>query len=201
MSTTRCCGTRSKASPKRSAARRLRSISQARPSRCSRSKSTPHQRSEAVERDGLDAFPDPTTVPAPPLELAIAVVITIAVLGVAVQELRTGITQRAIGWLSLVAVCGLAFRGRAARAFENPRETDSILTRTGPASLWEIGPFRQRPSVVGPVTAAVSRSRRPRYRLRQHVTPRAQRLAARRAGVLMQTPSRGARPGGMLLEL
>jgi hypothetical protein len=34
------------------------------------------------------------------IALAIAVVITIAVLGVAVQELRTGITHRAIGWLA-----------------------------------------------------------------------------------------------------
>src|SRR6516165_174456 len=48
---------------------------------------------------------------------------------------------------------------------------------------------------VVPVTAAVSRSRRPRYRLRQHVTPRAHRLAARRAGVLMQTPFTRCMPG------
>ena len=48
---------------------------------------------------------------------------------------------------------------------------------------------------VVPVTAAVNRSRRPRYRLSQHVTPRAHRLAARRAGVLMQAPFTRCMPG------
>ena len=50
--------------------------------------------------------------------LAIAVVILFGIVAAMIQERWPGITRRAIGWLSLFAVCGPGVRGgRAARAF------------------------------------------------------------------------------------
>jgi hypothetical protein len=42
-------------------------------------------------------------------------VILVGVVAAMIQELGPGITRRAIGWLSLVAVCGLAFAAAALR--------------------------------------------------------------------------------------
>jgi len=67
--------------------------------------------------------------------------------------------------------------------------------RASAPSLWAMELSDNAALAVVPVTATVSGSRRPRYRLGQHVTPRAHRLAARRAGVLMQTPFTRCMPG------
>jgi hypothetical protein len=48
--------------------------------------------------------------------LAIAVVILFGILAAMIQERGPGITRRAIGWLNLFAVCGLAFAAAALRA-------------------------------------------------------------------------------------
>jgi len=48
--------------------------------------------------------------------LAIAAVILFGIVAAMIQERGPGITRRAIGWLSLVAVCGLAFAAAALRA-------------------------------------------------------------------------------------
>ena len=48
--------------------------------------------------------------------LAIAAVILFGIVAAMIQERRPGITRRAIGWLILVALCGLAFAAAALRA-------------------------------------------------------------------------------------
>ena len=48
--------------------------------------------------------------------LAIAVVILFGIVAAMIQERWPGITRRAIGWLSLFAVCGLAFAAAALHA-------------------------------------------------------------------------------------
>ena len=48
--------------------------------------------------------------------LAIAFVILVGILGAMIQERGPGMTRRAIGWLSLVAICGLVFAAAALRA-------------------------------------------------------------------------------------
>jgi hypothetical protein len=48
--------------------------------------------------------------------LAIAVVILVGIVAAIIQERGPGITRRAIGWLSLFAVGGLAFAAAALRA-------------------------------------------------------------------------------------
>jgi hypothetical protein len=48
--------------------------------------------------------------------LAIAVVILFGLVAAMIQERWPGITRRAIGWLSLVAVCSLAFAAAALHA-------------------------------------------------------------------------------------
>ena len=48
--------------------------------------------------------------------LAIAVVILVGIVAAIIQERWPGITRRAIGWLSLFALCGLAFAATALHA-------------------------------------------------------------------------------------
>jgi hypothetical protein len=51
--------------------------------------------------------------------LALAVVILFGIVAAMIQERWAGITRRAIGWLSLAVVCGLALAAAALRALSS----------------------------------------------------------------------------------